>query len=89
MAIVALLGAVAIWGFNILVVKEAVTVWPQVPFIAVRFWIATLVFIPLHFRDTSEADGIDAVHRAVDGDVTSTRRGTGWTLTRCRSWPKR
>jgi len=50
-AIVALLGAVAIWGFNILVVMEAVTVWPQIPFIAVRFWIATLAFIPFLDRD--------------------------------------
>jgi len=45
-AVAALLAAVAIWGFNILMVKEAVTAWPHLPFIAVRFWIATLAFVP-------------------------------------------
>ena len=45
-AVAALLAAVAIWGFNILMVKEAVTAWPHLPFIAVRFWIATLAFLP-------------------------------------------
>ncbi len=58
-AVAALLAAVAIWGFNILMVKEAVTAWPHLPFIAVRFWIATLAFVPFLSRDRTLALSTD------------------------------
>lgn len=38
---------VAAWGYTFVVVKAATEVWPTLSFIALRFWIATVAFLPL------------------------------------------
>lgn len=44
--LLALLAAAAIWGWTFVVVKDAVSVYPVAGFLAYRFGLATIVFIP-------------------------------------------
>ena len=52
-----LLLAVAIWGVNFVVVKEAVARWPVMPFLVLRFWIATLFLLPFAIRERRASGG--------------------------------
>jgi drug/metabolite transporter (DMT)-like permease len=42
-----LVGVAAVWGSTFVLVKDAVALYPTLPFIAVRFALATLVLLPL------------------------------------------
>lgn len=50
-----LLVVTAIWGGTFVTVQEAVTAYPVVTFLAIRFTLATLVFLPLLLRPGSDA----------------------------------
>jgi drug/metabolite transporter (DMT)-like permease len=45
-AVLALVGVTAVWGLTFVQVKDAVALYPVLPFLALRFGIATLVLLP-------------------------------------------
>ncbi len=50
-----LLAVTAIWGGTFVTVQEAVAVYPVMTFLAIRFTLATMVFLPLLLRSGSGA----------------------------------
>src|SRR5215467_3755672 len=50
MAILALVAVTAIWGVTFVQVKDAVAVYPLFAFLAVRFFISTVVLAPFAWR---------------------------------------
>jgi len=49
-ALLALVAVTVVWGLTFVQVKDAVAVYPVMPFLALRFLIATLVLLPFGFR---------------------------------------
>ena len=49
-ALPALVAVTAVWGLTFVQVKDAVEVYPVMPFLALRFAIAALVLAPFAFR---------------------------------------
>ena len=41
-----LLAVVAVWGTTFVMVQDAVMTWPVFSFLALRFWIASVAFVP-------------------------------------------
>jgi len=50
-----LLGVVAVWGLTFVVVKDAIAIYGVIPFLAVRFAIASIVMAPLAVRRIDRA----------------------------------
>ncbi len=62
LAVAGMLSAVAIWGVNFVVVKDAVSRWPVFPFLAARFTIATVSLIPLVLQERRQSASYDGVN---------------------------
>lgn len=53
-AFIALIFVTAIWGYTFVVVRDAVRIYPVVPFLSLRFCFAALLLIPLLIRGRSD-----------------------------------
>jgi drug/metabolite transporter (DMT)-like permease len=53
-AIIALIVVTAIWGYTFVVVRDAVRIYPVVPFLSLRFCFAALLLSPLLLRGQSD-----------------------------------
>jgi drug/metabolite transporter (DMT)-like permease len=53
-AIIALIVVTAIWGYTFVVVRDAVRIYPVVPFLSLRFCFAALLLSPLLLRGRSD-----------------------------------
>ena len=58
-----LLATVAVWGTTFVMVQDAVMAWPVFSFLALRFWIASVAFLPfLLWREIKHRKGRTALN---------------------------
>ena len=75
-ALAALVAITVVWGLTFVQVKNAVAVYPVVPFLAIRFLIATLVLLPFGLRRAGSI-GRSGLGAAV---IAGTLLAAGYTL---------
>jgi drug/metabolite transporter (DMT)-like permease len=75
-ALLALVAVTVVWGLTFVQVKDAVAVYPVMPFLALRFLIATLVLLPFGLRRARTIGRSGVVAAMVAGGLLA----AGYTL---------